>query len=178
MKPPFGRLAQSFDADQVLRVIKQWYRTNDDKLAVLLRDNPIVTRGPNHEKFNSICFKIDGVCVSTKLLPPTPEARVTVALRDIEYQTRPGHLKRPGYEMDHQNEGGFAAIKQTFIDLHGTEKLCKSLFRKSLNEADTLPQPLYGEFVELHAKMTENYTLCKLLTKEEHMSLTQARQRS
>ena len=115
------------------------------------------------------------MCVSTKLLPPTPEARVTVALRDIEFQTRPGNLKKPGYEMDHQNEGGFAAIKEKFIDMHGTEKLCKCLFRKSLNEADTLPQPLYSEFVTLHAKMTDNYALCKLLTKEEHMSLTPAR---
>ena len=34
---------------------------------VVFFNNPIVTRGPNHEKFNSICFKIDGVCVSTKL---------------------------------------------------------------------------------------------------------------
>ena len=103
------------------------------------------------------------------------EASVTMALRHIEYHTRPCQLKAPGYEMDHQGEGGFAAIKDAFIGQHGLTKLCKSLFRPSLNEMDTLPAPLFDEFVKLHSDMTNGYASCKLLTKAEHLRLTQQR---
>ena len=70
--------AQCAKLDQVLRAFKHFDRTDYDKLAVILRVSHIATRGPNREKVNSICFQIDGVCVSIKLLL-SPEARIAAA---------------------------------------------------------------------------------------------------
>ena len=36
---------------------------------------------------------------------------------------------------------------------------------------DTLPKPLYDAFVQLRAKMTDDYSLCALMTKQEHERL-------
>ena len=79
------------------------------------------------------------------------------------------------FEMDHQNTGGFAAIKDAFVSQHGTEALCNALCRSSINEKETLPPALHDLFVGLHAQMTFNYTHCKLLTKTEHARLTAER---
>ena len=166
--------ASSFDAATVMAVYERWYGANDEKLAVLMRDSPVLTRGDSGI-FGSVCFMVDGVNLSTKLTAPTPEARVAMALRDIEYHTRPAHLHRTGFEMDHQNTGGFAAIKDAFVSQHGTEALCNALCRSSINEKETLPPALHDLFVGLHAQMTFNYTHCKLLTKTEHARLTAER---
>ena len=166
--------ANAYDETAVVAVFRCWYRANDEKLAVLLRDSPELSRG-NSEIFGTVCFKVDGVNLSTHLSASTPEARVAMALRDIEYHTRPVILSRAGYEMDHQNDGGWAHIKDVFIKLHGTEALCKALHRPAINEMDTLPSTLRDEFVQLHAALTENYTFCKLLTKAEHSRLTAER---
>jgi hypothetical protein len=139
-----------------------------------MRDSPELSRG-NSDLFGTVCFKVDGVNLSTHLTASTPDARVAMALRNIEYHTRPGVLKRAGYEMDHQNDGGFAHIKDVVIGLHNTEALCKALYRPAINDMDTLPSTLRDEFVQLHAALTDNYTSCKLLTKAEHTRLTAER---
>ena len=71
--------ASSFDAATVMAVYKRWYGANDEKLAVLMRDSPALTRGDSGI-FGSVCFMVDGVNLSTKLTAPTPEARVAMAL--------------------------------------------------------------------------------------------------
>ena len=166
--------ADAYDGAAVLAVFRHWYRANDEKLAVLMRDSPELTRG-NSDIFDTVCFKVDGVNLSTHLSASTPEARVAMALRNIEYHTRPVILSRAGYEMDHQNDGGWAHIKDVFIKLHGMEALCRALYRPTINEMDTLPSTLCDEFVQLHAALTDNYTFCKLLTKAEHTRLTAER---
>ena len=100
---------------------------------------------------------------------------MNILLREIEYQTRPAGLKRRGWEMDHTNPGGFAAIRDAFVAEHGLATIHGALYRSNLNAMDTLPTALYDAFVQLHAKMTENYTLCELITKEEHARRTLAR---
>ena len=67
--------ASSFDAATVMAVYERWYGANDEKLAVLMRDSPVLTRGDSGI-FGSVCFMVDGVNLSTKLTAPTPEARV------------------------------------------------------------------------------------------------------
>jgi hypothetical protein len=166
--------ANAYDETAVVAVFRCWYRANDEKLAVLMRDSPELSRG-NSDIFDTVCFKVDGVNLSTHLTASTPDARVAMALRSIEYHTRPAELRRAGFEMDHQNEGGFARIKDVFIGLHNTEALCKALYRPAINEMDTLPSTLRDEFVQLHAALTDNYTSCKLLTKAEHTRLTAER---
>ena len=54
------------------RVFRRWYRCNDDKLAVILRDSPDITIGDSGH-YGSPCFQFDGVNVSSKLSSPTPE---------------------------------------------------------------------------------------------------------
>ena len=166
--------AASFDRDTVHRVFRKWYRCNDDKLAVILRDSPTITIGDSGH-YNSPCFQFDGINVSSKLSPPTPEASVTAALREIEYRTRPADLKRRGWEMDHMNDGGFAAIRDAFVAEHGLATIHSALHRSNLNDMDTLPTALYDAFVQLHATMTEDYSLCELITKDEHARRTLAR---
>ena len=78
--------------------------------------------------YGTPCFQFDGINVSSKLSPPTPEASVTAVLRDIEYRTRPAELKRRGWEMDHMNDGGFAAIRDAFVTEHGLSTIHKSLY--------------------------------------------------
>ena len=77
--------------------------------------------------------------------------------------------------MDHTNDGGFASIRDAFVSEHGLSTIYKSLYRANPNDMDMLPNPLYDGFVQLHAKMTENYKLCELITKEEHERRTLAR---
>ena len=77
--------------------------------------------------------------------------------------------------MDHTNPGGFAAIRDAFVAQHGLSTVHKSLYRTNLNDMGTLPNPLYDAFVRLHAKMTDDYSLCELITKEEHERRTRER---
>ena len=53
--------AASFDREMVHKVFRKWYRSNDDKLAVILRDSPDITIGialsigsPTHGRNNRI----------------------------------------------------------------------------------------------------------------------------
>ena len=55
-----------FDREMVHRVFRRWYRCNDDKLAVILRDSPDITIGDSGH-YGSPCFQFDGVNVSSKL---------------------------------------------------------------------------------------------------------------
>ena len=82
------RTAASFDPTMVQQVFRKWYRCNDDKLAVILRDSPEIRIGDSGH-YGTPCFQFDGINVSSKLSPPTPEANVTTVLREIEYRTRP-----------------------------------------------------------------------------------------
>ena len=77
--------------------------------------------------------------------------------------------------MDHTNPGGFAAIRDAFVAEHGLSTIHKSLYRTDLNAMDTLPKTLYDAFVQLHGKMTNDYSLCELITKEEHERRTRER---
>lgn len=70
------------------------------------------------------------------------------------------------------NQGGFAAIRDAFVAQHGLSTVHKALYRVHLNDMDTLPTTLYSAFVTLHAKMTDGYRLCELITKEEHARRT------
>ena len=49
-----------FDHEMVHRVFSRWYRCNDDKLAVILRDSPDITIGDSGH-YGSPCFQFDGV---------------------------------------------------------------------------------------------------------------------
>ena len=80
-----------------------------------------------------------------------------------------------GREMDHMNDGGFAQIRNAFVAEHGLSTIHKSLYRTDLNAMDTLPKTLYDAFVQLHAQMTDDYSLCELITKEEHERRTRER---
>ena len=77
--------------------------------------------------------------------------------------------------MDHTNPGGFAAIRDAFVAEHGLATIHGALHRRSLNDMDTLPTAHRDAFVQLHATMTENYSLCELITKEEHERRTRDR---
>ena len=70
---------------------------------------------------------------------------------------------------------GAAAIRDAFVAEHGLSTIHKSLYRTDLNAMDTLPKTLYDAFVQLHAKMTDDYSLCELITKEEHERRTRER---
>ena len=123
---------ESWDSLTVRRLFQTWYHANPEKREILLRPSAVLTRGTNTE-FNTPCFLFDNIAVSSKLSKPTPESRLNVALRQIEWETRPNDLKRHGYEMDHQNSGGFSHIARTFIDAHGLQALCSALTRTDLN---------------------------------------------
>ena len=51
-----------FDREMVHSVFRRWYRCNDDKLALILRDSPDITIGDSGH-YGSPCFQFDGVNV-------------------------------------------------------------------------------------------------------------------
>ena len=128
--------------------------------------------------FNTSCFLINGQSISTKLDRSTDAAKIRVACRTVARQDEPQHIttaRGPGIEIDHQNEGGFAKIVNTFIELHGEETIMKHVGRVVGAARETLNEPLRSEFVQLHREMTSNYTECVPLAVEEHRRLTRER---
>jgi hypothetical protein len=156
---------------QALETFRKFYRANDSKLEALLTENAELTIGRRTETFNSRCFFINGQPISVKLTKPTAHGIVANALRLTEYWTRPDHLKRQrGIEMDHQNTGGFERIKQEFIAAHGLDTV-----RSAIDDTEQLSGDLRSAFVSFHASKTNDYSLCKMLTIEEHHRITQQR---
>ena len=164
------------DIPAALECFRNHYRANHEKLELLLSDSAELTIG--RADFNTSCFLINGQSISTKLDRSTDAAKIRVACRTVARQDEPQHIttaRGPGIEIDHQNEGGFAKIVNTFIELHGEETIMKHVGRVVGAARETLNEPLRSEFVQLHREMTSNYTECVPLAVEEHRRLTRER---
>ena len=72
--------------------------------------------------------------------------------------------------MDHQNTGGFERIKKEFIAAHGLDTV-----RSATDNTEQLSGDLRSAFVSFHANKTNDYSLCKMLTIEEHRRITKQR---
>ena len=78
--------------------------------------------------------------ISTALTKPTDDAKILVALRDAEFQTRPDHLKgKPGLEMHHEYTpdfpDGFKSICEDFITAKGKTTLLGNISSDKLIDA-------------------------------------------
>ena len=72
-------------------------------------------------------------------------------------------------ELDHQNEGGFQKIKIEFIAAHGVDAIRNAI------DSEQLSGDMRSAFVSFHASKTHDYSLCKMLTTEEHRRITNQR---
>ena len=115
--------------------------------------------------------------ISTALTKPTDGAKILVALRHAEFETRPAHLKgKPGFEMHHEYThdfpDGFKSICEDFITAKGKTTLLGNISSDKLIDAG-----LRQEFVDFHMKATESYGRCKMLTIDEHRRITAAHEK-
>ena len=67
-----------------LAVFRKWYRKNDHKLELLMQEHAVLSIGRNTEKYNSVCYKVNGQPISKDLSRPAPQAQIAVALRHAE----------------------------------------------------------------------------------------------
>ena len=118
------------------------------------------------EKFNSPSFFVDELPISTALTKPTDDAKIQVALRHAEIETRPENLKsQQGFEMHHEctldYPDGFKSICNGFIKAKG-----KSTLLSNICSGKPINAGLRQEFVDCHVKATESI--------DEHTRITAA----
>ena len=81
-------------------------------------------------------------------------------------------------EVDHCNDGGFAAIKNAWIKLHGKNNLIKYIVKNNASDKQTSKvgfytwkEPMLSDWKKYH----KAHASLQCLSKEEHMSLTRTR---
>ena len=159
-----------------LECFRRHYRSNTEKLELLLSESAELTIG--RADFNSRCFLINGQSVSKELDKPTDAAKISVGCRTVARDDEPPHIvasRAPGIEIDHENEGGFAAIVDKFVQQHGEKTIMQYVGKVTGGARETLNEPLRSAFVQLHREMTSNWAQCVPVTVEEHRRRTRQR---
>jgi hypothetical protein len=164
------------DLSAALECFRQYYRANAEKVELLLSDTAELTIGRGD--YNSKCYFVNGQSLSAKLDKPTDAAKIRIACRTVAREDEPAHIvaaRGRDIEIDHGNEGGFAAIVEKFIIQHGEDTIMLHVGRVTGAARETLIEPLRSAFVQLHSEMTSDWLLCVPLHVDEHRRLTRER---
>ena len=162
-----------FDPKTVLKLFQIHYNDNADKVAMLHQPGASITIGKGD--YNSNCFLINGVSISTKLAKANDKSRVSEACRTTYEYDFPAHLsaqRRPGTDLHHANEGGFAKIVHTFTQRHGVPNTVSHVSKQANSSRFSLIEPLRSDFIALHRDMTDNWKLVQAISSDEHKVIT------
>ena len=162
-----------FDQKTVLKLFQIHYNDNMDKVSMLHQPGASITIGKGD--YNSNCFLINGVSISTKFVKANDKSKVSEACRTTYEFDFPAHLsaqRRPDIELHHANDGGFAKIVHTFTVRHGVPNIVSHVSKHANSSRFSLIEPLRSDFIALHRDMTDNWKLVQAISSDEHKVFT------